>query len=128
MKKLVVASTLLLWMGVSAQEVSVREFREVFGYVLRVAETSCPKQLRPAFPEATCYRHGHADFFDFKEAVTSLMPGPENYLEPWHVVTLQGSKAEVFRARYRLNEREVTLTYVSKRLLVLEVGDLRAAP
>lgn len=128
MKKTVVALTLLLCMSVSAQEVSVQEFREVFGYVLRVAETSCPEQLHPVFPEAIYYRHGYADFFDFKEAVTSLVSGPDDYLEPWHVVTLQGSKAEGFRAHYRLNEREMTLTYVSERLLVLEVSDLRATP
>lgn len=81
---------------------SVQEFRDFFSYVLRVAEAPCPEELRPAFPEGVCYRHGYADFLNFKDAVTSFMSGLENYLEPWHVVTLQANeKAEVFRARYR---------------------------
>lgn len=127
MKKVLVTLVVLFWMSVWAQG-SVQEFRKGFIYILRVAEMPCPKELAPAFPETICYRHGYADFFDFKEAITSLMSGPDAYLEPWHVVTLQGNKAEGFRARYRLSEREITFTYVSKRLLVLEVGDLHATP
>lgn len=56
------------------------------------------------------------------------MSEPESYLAPWHIVTLQaGRAAAVFRARYRSSEK-ITLTYVSERSLVLEVGDLRPIP
>ena len=132
MKKLGVALFLLLWMGVWAQEGNVQEleFREFFSYVLRVAETPCPEQLRPIFPEATCYRHGYPGFFDFKEMLLSFVSGPDDYLEPWKVVTMnfEGETAEVFRARYRFrkNPSQLTLTYVSERLLVLETE--RATP
>ena len=98
---------------------------------MRVAEMPCPKELAPAFPSGVCYRHGYGDFFNFKEAVTTFMSGPESLIEPWHVVTMTfGTETvETIRVRYRIEENfgPITLTYVSENLLVLE-SDVRASP
>lgn len=132
MKKLLLVLVMVLWVGAWAQEGSVQEFRQNFANGLRVAETPCPEELTPKFPEATCYLHGYDDFFDFKDAVgpyTFNFGGP---LEPWHVVcmTLGSETVETFRARYRLRNTSgpITLTYISETLLVLETGDVRASP
>lgn len=81
---------------------------------MRVAETPCPRELGPKFPGGVCYRHGYDDFFDFKEALTPFISGPEYLLEPWHTVTMTlGSETvEAIQARYRLEENlgQITLT------------------
>lgn len=125
------ASAMVLSVGAWAQEGGVQELRQAFVYTMRVAETPCPEALAPEFPEATCYRHGYDNFFDFKEALKSFVSGPEYVLEPWRVVpiTSGGETTETFRGRYRLEENlgHTTLAYISENLLVL-TGDVRASP
>ena len=82
MKKLLIALAMLFSVGVQAQGGGVEELRQVFTYVMRVAEMPCPKEIEPEFPSGVCYRHGYSDFFDFKEAVTTFMSGPEGLIEP----------------------------------------------
>ena len=131
MKNFFMVLTVLFSVSVQAQEGSVKELRQVFAYVMRVAETPCSQELRSKFPGGVCYLHGYDDFFDFKEALTSFIAGPEFLLEPWHTVTMTlGNEAvETFQARYRLEENlgQLTFTYVSESLLVL-ASDVRASP
>ena len=130
MKKFLMASVMVLSVGAWAQE-GVQEFQQSFAYGLRVAEMPCPKELAPKFPGGVCYRHGYADFFDFKDAVTpyTLDFGPA--LEPWHIVprTFGSETTETFQARYRLRDHSggFALAYLSENLLVL-TGDVRASP
>ncbi len=123
---------MVLSVGVCAQESGGRDFQQNFAYGLRVAETPCPEELTPKFPEATCYLHGYDDFFDFKDAVGPYLLDSGRPLEPWHVVpmTFGSDTVEIFRARYRLRNTSgpITLTYISATLLVLETGDVRASP
>ncbi len=132
MKKLMVTFALLLCIGAWAQNSdSVREFQDSFTFFLRVAEMSCPKQLELKFPKATCYRHGYADFFDFKDAFMPYTREPGSRLEPWRFVLLQlgGEPVEVFQTTYhpRNSKQRMELTYIDG-LLLLSTKDQRASP
>lgn len=131
MRKVLVMLAIPFWMGTWAQGSSVQEFQQNFSYGLRVAEMPCPEELAPVFPEATCYRHGYDNFFDFKEAAGPYLVAPGGDLEPWHIVTMNfmGERAEVFRTRYRPGKSsgQITLNYVSEVLLGLEASDVRAS-
>lgn len=108
-----------------------RELQATFVYPLRVAQAPCPGQLPPVLAEATCYRHGYADFFDFKDAVAPYLFEPGSYPEPWRVIMVQlASGAAVFRTKYRPrgSKQEITLIYLDDELLLLLTKDLRPGP
>ena len=99
---------------------------------MRAAELPCPETLRPAFPRATCYRHGYDDFFDFKNAATPYLFELGGRLGPWRVVTLDlgGGTAEAFQVRYRPRGEagRLALTRIDKNPLVLSVQNVRPSP
>ena len=134
MRKLGVVLVLLIclnYLTAWAKEDTAQTLQTMLVYLLRVAEVPCPKQLRPEFPEATCYRHGYANFFDFKEAIGMYLE-PNSFVKSWRVVTLGLGKysGEAFRADYRPegSKRQLTFVYVSDGLLLLATKDLNPSP
>ena len=75
MKKALVVFVALFWAGAWAQEGSVQEFQQSSPNSLRVAETPCPEEVAPKFPEATCYLHDYPTFSTSKKQLdlTSLV-------------------------------------------------------